>query len=322
MGGVVDFVGDVVGGVGDVVGGAVDIVGDVVGEVFDNPILGLAAGVALGPAGFGLYGTGAGAGALGGVAAGAGVSASSMGLIGPTLMGAAGATPAALAGYAAATGAGAGILGSAAAGGLTLGGLTSAATQALGYIPSSIASGLAAGEVGGIPASQSIFGQLKQVADVAKSGYDIYSALTASRGISPDVAKLQTDPYSPFRASAAQDLADLMKDPNRVYGMPGYKFAQEEGAKQLLRNRAALGGSQSGATLASLQKYGAETAQNWFNNYYNQLTQLSGAGQSPVAGANAYRTAAYDQSLAEKNRQEQLLQGVIGLGTSIGSFFG
>lgn len=321
MGGVVDAIGDVVGGaadiVGDVVGGVGDIVGDVVGEVFDNPILGLAAGVALGPAGFGLGGS-----TLGGAAAGAGVSASSMGLIGPTLMGAVGATPAALAGYAAATGAGAGILGSAAAGGLTLGGLTSAASQALGYIPSSIASGIAAGEVGGIPAKTSVFGQLKQVADIAKSGYDIYSALTASRGISPDVAQLKSDPYSPFRASAAEDLAALMKDPNRVYGMPGYRFAQEEGAKQLLRSRTALGGAQSGATLASLQKYGAETAQNWFNNYYNQLTQLSGAGQSPAAGANAFRTAAYDQSLAEKNRQEQLLQGVIGLGTSIGSFFG
>lgn len=311
------FVADVVGGVADVVGDVVGGVADVVGEVVSNPIAGLALGAALGPAGFGLGGLAGGA-----AAAGAGVDALGMGLIGPTLMGAAGATPAALAGYAAATGAGAGLLGSAASGGLALGGLASSAAEALGYIPSSVASSLAAGEVGGIPASQGIFGQLKDVANIAKSGYSIYNALTASKGISPDVAQLKTDPYSPFRASAAQDLADLMKNPNKVYGMPGYKFAQEEGAKNLTRSRAALGGLQSGNTLASLQKYGAETAQNWFNNYYNQLATLSGANQSPSAGAGAYRTAAYDQSLAEKNRQEQLLQGVIGLGTSIGSFFG
>ena len=225
--------------------------------------------------------------------------------------------------YAAATGAGAGILGSAAAGGLTLGGLASTAAEALGYIPSSVASSIAAGEVGGMPVAKGAFGSLKNVLDLGKAGYNIYSALTASRGMSPDVAELKADPYSPFRASAAEDLAALMKDPNRVYGMPGYKFAQEEGAKQILRSRASTGASQSGNTLATLNKYGAETAQNWFNNYYNQLSTLAGANQSPAVGVNAANVAATNQSLAERARQEQLLQGVIGLGGALGSsFFG
>lgn len=308
VGGVADVVGDVVGGVADAVGSVVDAVGP----------LGLAAGIALGPAGFGMGGLGAGA-----AAAGAGVDALGMGLIGPTLMGAAGATPAALAGYAAATGAGAGILGSAAAGGLSLGGITSAISGGLGYVPSSIVSSIASGEVGGIPTSTGGLGSLKNIFDIAKSGYNIYSALNASRGMSPDVAALKADPYSPFRASAAEDLAALMKDPNRVYGMPGYKFAQEEGAKQILRSKTATGGAQSGNTLATLQKYGAETAQNWFNNYYNQLSSLAGANQSPAVGVNASNVAANYQSLAEKARQEQLLQGVIGLGGALGaSFFG
>jgi hypothetical protein len=135
---VVEAVGDVVGGaveiVGDVVEGAVELAGDVIETIAENPLL-IAAAIAapyIYPAimGAGAAGTvaggvatgaGVGTGAAGAGALAGGVSASSMGLIGPTLMGAVGATPAALASAGFAAGAGAGVLGGGAlAGGLTL----------------------------------------------------------------------------------------------------------------------------------------------------------------------------------------------------------
>lgn len=146
MGGVVDAIGDVVGGVADVVGtvaeAAVDVAGSVVEAVADNPLLAVAA-VAAAPALAGMATS-----VAGGAVAGAGVSASSMGLIGPTLLGAEGATAAALGSYAAAAGAGAGVLG----GGATLGGLTllpaaAGATESLG------AAGTAAGATGAAEAA-------------------------------------------------------------------------------------------------------------------------------------------------------------------------
>jgi len=130
MSAVFEAVGDIVSGavevVGSVVEAAVEVASTVVEAVAENPILAVAA-VAAAPALAGMAGA-----ATGGAVAGAGVSASSMGLIGPTLMGAAGATPAALASYAAATGAGAGVLGGGAlAGGLTLLPAAAGSTEAL-----------------------------------------------------------------------------------------------------------------------------------------------------------------------------------------------
>lgn len=146
MGGVVDAIGDVVGGVADVVGtvaeAAVDVAGSVVEAVADNPLLAVAA-VAAAPALAGMATS-----VAGGAVAGAGVSASSMGLIGPTLLGAEGATAAALGSYAAAAGAGAGVLGGGAlAGGLTLLPAAAGATEALGT------AGTAAGATGAAQAA-------------------------------------------------------------------------------------------------------------------------------------------------------------------------
>jgi hypothetical protein len=154
---VVDAVSDVVEGVvdvvGDVVEGAVDLVGDVIETVAENPLLivaavaapyalsAMAGTAAAGTAGYasaaafetamGLTptitgmgavgaGTGIGAGIASGAALAGGVDAAGMGLIGPTLMGAPGATASALNAAALSSGAGAGVLG----GGATLGGIS------------------------------------------------------------------------------------------------------------------------------------------------------------------------------------------------------
>jgi hypothetical protein len=113
-----------------------------------------------------------------------------------------------------------------------------------------------------------------------------------------------------------------MNDPSRVYGMPGYNFAQEEQAKAIQRQASASGQSISGNTLASLQKQSANVAQDWFNNYVNQLSAQSGANQAPAVGQTAYANAANMQSLAAKNKKDQQLEAILGLGGALGGFFG
>jgi hypothetical protein len=151
---------------------------------------------------------------------------------------------------------------------------------------------------------------------------NIYDALNYGKGQEPTVAQQNADPYAEFRQDAATKLNQLMSNPNMVYGMPGYQFAQEEQAKGIQRQAAASGQSISGNTLASLQKQNAAVSQDWFNNYVNQLSTQAGVNQSPAVGQTAYANAASMQSMAEKNKKEALLEGLIGMGGALGGFFG
>jgi hypothetical protein len=151
----------------------------------------------------------------------------------------------------------------------------------------------------------------------------IYDAFNnTSTGQTPGAAQNNADPYAKYREDAATQLNELMKDPSKVYGMPGYNFAQEEQAKAIQRQASASGQSISGNTLASLQKQSANVAQDWFNNYVNQLSAQSGANQAPAVGQTAYANAANMQSLAAKNKKDQQLEAVLGLGGALGGFFG
>ena len=166
-------------------------------------------------------------------------------------------------------------------------------------------------------------GSLGKYTNLIKSGMDIYNALNYGQGQSPTVAQQNADPYAQYRSAAAEKLNALMANPNLVYSMPGYKFAQQEKAKAIGRQAAATGQSISGNTLASLQSQSAATAQDWFNNYVNQLTQQAGATpQNAVAGQAAYSLAQDYQAKAEKARQTALLQGIMGAGSAVSGFFG
>lgn len=174
------------------------------------------------------------------------------------------------------------------------------------------------GESGGIPTG---LGSLDKYGRLIKSGMDIYNALNYGVGQSPTAAQQNADPYAPYRQQASEQLNQLMANPNMVKGLPGYQFAQEQGAKNIQRQAAATGQSISGNTLASLQKQSAATASDWFNNYVNALTTQSGANQAPAAGQAAYSLAQDYQAKAENARQTALLQGLMGMGGAIGGFF-
>lgn len=99
--------------------------------------------------------------------------------------------------------------------------------------------------------------------------------------------------YGPQASSAASGTATptdtsqagLQKNALAMFQTdPGYLFRLQEGEKAILRNRAASGGAQSGATLKALERYAQDYASGEYMNYYNRLASLAGRGQ--VANQN------------------------------------
>lgn len=318
MGGVVDFVGDVVGGVGDVVsdvvGGVVDVVGGVAEAL--GPVGTIAAAYFgmpyFAPTGFSALTAPSILAGTGSTLTGAGMITSGLPAIGGSLLSTAGGIGLSTA----FTGADSFIKG---LGGSGFGGSTSSVGGSIFDSLSNLGKTITSGESGGMPTGM---GDLSKYTKLIKSGMNIYDALNAETGQDPEAARSAADPYSQFRQDASTKLNQLMQNPNMVYGMPGYQFAQEEQAKAIQRQAAASGQSISGGTLASLQKQSAAVSQDWFNNYVNQLSTQAGVNQSPAVGQTAYSNAANMKSLAEKNKRDQLLEGVLGIGGALGGFFG
>lgn len=63
---------------------------------------------------------------------------------------------------------------------------------------------------------------------------------------------------------------------NNYLNSTGYQFQMDQGSKAITGSAAARGILNSGSTAKALQTYGQNTAQGSFNNYLNQLTNLSG----------------------------------------------
>ena len=307
--------------VGDIIGGVADVVSDVAGGVFEavgsvtkalGPVGTLAAayfgmpylGAATGAGGFSALGAPS---ILGGGMTGAGMITSGLPAIGGSLLSTAG---------------GLGVSSAFSGASSFLGGLGgspySGIAESVGSFGKGVYGSFLPGESGGIPTG---LGSLDKYGKLIKSGMDIYNALNYGQGQSPTAAQQNADPYAPYRQQAADQLNQLMANPNMVKGLPGYQFAQEQGAKNIQRQAAATGQSISGGTLASLQKQSAATASDWFNNYVNALSTQAGANQSPAAGQAAYSLAQDYQAKAENAKQTALLQGLMGMGGAVGGFF-
>jgi hypothetical protein len=315
------FVADFVGGVADVVssvaGGVVDAVGSVAKAL--GPIgtmVAMAAGMPyFAPAGFAALEAPSILAGTGSTLLGSGMVTAGLPAIGGSLLTTAGG----LGISSAFSGADAFIKG---LGGSGFGGSTSSVGGSIFDSLSSLGKSLTTGESGGMPTLPG-GGGLSKYTNLIKTGMSIYDAFNNNdTGQNPNTARDAADPYNQYRADAATKLNQVMSNPNMVYGMPGYQFAQEEQAKGIQRQAAASGQSISGGTLASLQKQNAAVAQDWFNNYVSQLGTQAGVNQSPAVGQTAYANAANMKSLAEKNKKDQQLEAVLGLGGALGGFFG
>lgn len=108
-------------------------------------------------------------------------------------------------------------------------------------------------------------------------------------------------------------------DPNeRFQNDPGMQMAMQQGMKPLLGQYAAQGLSQSGALAKALQDYSYNQYSNYiggqgslFNNYQNQLQQLTGMGAQNTGSQNAYNSG--------QNTGQQLGNANMQTGASIGN---
>ena len=105
-------------------------------------------------------------------------------------------------------------------------------------------------------------------------------------------AQAAADPYAQYRAQAAQQLQALQADPSSVTSAPGY----QAGMDAVQRSMAANGYLGSGNMMAAMSQYG----QNAYQQQFNNLSSLSGAGQSPAiaaeVGLQGYANAGNAQS--------------------------
>ena len=171
-----------------------------------------------------------------------------------------------------------------------------------------------------IPGSTNFNFSRDNVANLIKTGVGLYGLATAGSGTNAQEQRQLADPYAPYRAEAAAKLNEVINNPGMVYSLPGFQARQQMDAQQLARLAASQGIRQSGTTQAGLQQQYINTANDWFNNYVNQLAKLSGAPQSPAVGQEAGATQTQRENVSRTKALETLMQSVGGLVT--GGFFG
>lgn len=119
------------------------------------------------------------------------------------------------------------------------------------------------------------------------------------------------DPYAPYRGAAATKLNALMADPSTISTLPEYQADMQAAG----RTMAAQGYTGSGNALVASANAGGQAYQQAFNN----LSTLAGAGQSPAAAQSAANQQAnYQQGQSNQmygqlgNTAGQLINGYNG----------
>jgi len=126
-------------------------------------------------------------------------------------------------------------------------------------------------------------------------------ALSGGGGGSGNSNPAAYDPYAQYRPAAAQQLNALMKDPSSAVNS-GYGLAEQQAAS---RTMAAQGYTGSGNALVAAAQAGGNAYQQQFNN----LAMLSGAGQTPATAMQA----ANNQANIQQQQSNQLWGQVGGL---------
>ena len=113
-----------------------------------------------------------------------------------------------------------------------------------------------------------------------QSGWNILSGLhgiSQSRQLADLASKAseRADPFGPYRAGYAQQLAALSADPSLITKQPGYAA----GLEAVRRSLAAQGYQGSGNMMAALSQYG----QKFLGDEQNRLASLAGAGFNPAS---------------------------------------
>jgi hypothetical protein len=130
-------------------------------------------------------------------------------------------------------------------------------------------------------------------------------AITNALGLTanPNVAATASDPYAPYRGSAATALNNLVNNPALAMSTPGYQQQLQQGMQQSQRGAAKTGQLMSGNQAAALNAQGQNTFGSYYQNLLAQYEQLSGATQSP---ASAYAAAAQASAANTATQQSQM----------------
>ena len=119
-------------------------------------------------------------------------------------------------------------------------------------------------------------------------------------------AAQKQDPYGPYREQAALKLNNLMDNPNSINDTAEYKARQTAAS----RTMASQGYTGSGNALAAAAEAGGNSYQQAFNN----LAMLSGAGVAPGQGAVQAAMGQSQNNQNAMNTYGQLANGLVGAG--------
>ena len=121
-----------------------------------------------------------------------------------------------------------------------------------------------------------------QQADAAQRASEEAAAVRAQ-------TRADLQPWRTSGETANNKLAALMglggeDQTAQLQSTPGYQFRLKEGMQGVENSAASRGGLFSGGTLKALQRYGQDFASGEYQNQFNRLNSMSGAGQSAAAG--------------------------------------
>jgi hypothetical protein len=131
------------------------------------------------------------------------------------------------------------------------------------------------------------------------AGQGATSALSSLLGITPGGAG------GPPNGYLTQTTGPFSFNPSSVTSSPGYQFAQSQGMQQVANNEAPNVGALSGPALKALTSYSTGTAEQYYNDYFNQAQ-------------SQYNTNLNSQQTQQSNIFARL-SGIAGLGQNAAS---
>jgi hypothetical protein len=125
-------------------------------------------------------------------------------------------------------------------------------------------------------------GAAKSAANAQQQAAD---AATAEQARQYDQTRADQQPWMQAGQQALGQMQSLNSgDFSSFKQSPDYQFAFDQGLQGLDRSAASRGSLYSGGQSADLMKFGQGLASQNYNQYYNRLAGLSGAGQTTATG--------------------------------------
>jgi hypothetical protein len=132
-------------------------------------------------------------------------------------------------------------------------------------------------------------------------------------GLQPFTQNYNTATAGTDQLSALLGLKPGQNPQDVLSTLPGYKFALDQGAQNVMRNQSATGQLNSGKTNVDLQNQGQGVASQNYFNYANQLQPFLGAANSAAGGIAGVNTG-----LGQGLNNSLMTQGNAAYGTQAG----